>query len=136
MHGARFRRVGGLVVGCIVIVSLTACHGGGAPSSISSAGNGNGAVDVKSACAALEGLGRASDALKGVNIADPDESTAALNHAIAAYSAALATFAQVGPVNLRATAATVRADVIAPHFGQAAAARTALSDWDDTHCAS
>jgi hypothetical protein len=137
MHGARSRRVAGLVVGCIVTVTLTACHGGGTATSGSSGdGTGSRTVDVKSACAALKGLERSGDELKGVNLADPDASSAALAHAIAAYSAALATFAQVGPADLRATAVAMRAEVVAHHFAQAAAARTALSQWDETHCAS
>jgi hypothetical protein len=136
MHDARSRRVAGVVVGCIVTLTLTACHGGGATTSSSGDGSGTVVVDVKRACGALDGLARSSDALKGVNLADPDASSAALARAVAAYTAALATFEQVGPVDLRATAATMRADVVAHHFGKAAAARTALSAWDETHCAS
>jgi hypothetical protein len=137
MHGARSRRVARLVAGCIVTMTLTACHGGGSTASGSSGdGSGTRAVDVKSACAALEGLERSSDALKGVNLADPDASSAALAHAVAAFTAALATFEQVGPTDLRATAATMRAEVVAHHFGQAAVARTALTGWAEAHCAS
>jgi hypothetical protein len=137
MHGARSRRVAGLVAGCIVMLSLTACHGGGSASAGSSGGgSGSSALDVKSACAALAGLEHSSDALKGVNIADPDASSAALASAIAAYSAALATFERVGPADLRASAATLRADVVAHHFGQATAARTPISAWAESHCSS
>jgi len=137
MHGARSRRVAGTVVGCVVAVGLAACHGSGAPRSVSSGGGStSSALDVKSACAALVGLEHSSDALKGVDLADPDASSAALAKAVAAYSAALSTFEQVGPADLRATAAALRADVIAHQFGQAAAARTAISDWDESHCAS
>ncbi len=118
-------------------MSLAACHGGGAATSGSSGnGSGSSAVDVKSACAALTGLARSDDALKGVNLADPDASSAALAGAVAAYSAALTTFEQVGPADLRATAASMRADVVAHHFGQAAAQRTAISAWAESNCGS
>jgi hypothetical protein len=74
--------------------------------------------------------------LKAVNLADPDASSSALAGAVAAYSAALATFEQVGPVDLRAAAASMRADVIAHHFGQAASQRAAISTWAGKNCGS
>jgi hypothetical protein len=136
MHGARSRRVVGLVVGCIITMSLTACHGGGGTGSGAIDGSGTTAVDVKSACAALAGLEHTSDALKGMNLADPDASSAALASAIAAYSAALSTFERVGPADLRATAATLRAEVAAHRFGQATTARTPINAWAQSHCSS
>jgi hypothetical protein len=137
MHGARSRRVVGFVAGCVGVMSVAACHVGGAATSGSS-GNGSGtrAVDMKSACAALAGLSRPDAALKAVNLADPDSSSAALDGAVAAYSAALSTFEQVGPTDLRAAAASMRADVIAHHFGQAAAQRAAISVWAEKNCGS
>jgi hypothetical protein len=136
MHGARSRRVAGLVVGCIITMSLTACHGGGGTGSGAIHGSDTTAVDVKTACAALAGLEHSSDALKGVNLADPDASSAALASAVAAYSAALTTFERVGPADLRDDAAALRADVVAHHFGQATASRTPISAWAQSHCTS
>jgi len=137
MHGARSRRVIGFVAGCVGVMSIAACHGGGAATSGSSGnGSGSSAVDVKSACAALAGLSRSDDALKAVNLADPDASSAALDRAVAAYSAALSTFERVGPLDLRAAAASMRADVIAHHFGRATVQRAAISVWAGKNCAS
>ena len=135
MHAARSRRVAGRVVACVIVLMVTACHGGGASSS-SSPGASSAAVDVKRACTALADLERSSDALNGVDVADPDTSVAALTKAVDAYSAALLTFERVGPAELQATAATVRAEVIAHHFGQAIAARTAIDAWESSHCSS
>jgi hypothetical protein len=132
MHGARSRRVAGVVVGCVAMLGLAACHGGAAKSSASSGGTNS--VDVKSACSALRTLEHSGDALNGINVADPDTSTAALTKAVANYSAALLAFEQVGPLELRATTAAMRADVIAHHFGNASAARAAISAWNQTHC--
>jgi hypothetical protein len=132
MHGPCSRRVAGVVVCCVAMVGLAACTGGGAKSGATSGGTNT--VDVKSACAALHALQHSGDVLNGINVADPDTSTAALNTAVTDYSAALLAFEQVGPLELRATAAAMRADVIAHHFGNAATARTAISAWNQTHC--
>jgi hypothetical protein len=141
MHGARPRRVArarsaalkriaGRVGGCLMVLALAACHGSGAKPSFSP----DGTVDAKTACAALAGLNRSSDALDGINVSDPEASETALTKAIAAYSTALVTFEQVGPADLRARAEAVRAAVIAHHFRDAIAARAALDAWAVQHC--
>jgi hypothetical protein len=124
---ARSRRV---AAGIVVLV-LTSCHSGDARSFTSSS---DGSVGVKAACSALAGLAQSVDALNGVDVSDPIASTAALAKAVDAYSAALATFERVGPANLRARAATVRAEVVAHHFNRAAAERAAIDAWAAGHC--
>jgi hypothetical protein len=126
MH-ARSRRV---AAGIVVLV-LTACHGGDTKSFTASSAGSDG---VKAACTALGDLAHSVDALNGVDVSDPSASTAALAKAVDAYSAALATFERVGPANLRARAATVRAEVVAHHFVEAAAERAAIDAWADGHC--
>jgi hypothetical protein len=127
MQGARSRIVGA----CVVAAVLTGCRGGaprlgGAPAKL----------DVKAACAALDGLRRSSDALNGVDVADPQASTTALQKAIDAYGVELERFALSGPASLRASAETVRAEVAARHFTQAAAARAPIDAWAAQHCGS
>ena len=137
MHEVRSRRiancVGGLALAVVCAVSLTACHGGGGKTATSADGV---KVDTKQACAALAGLRSSGDALKRVDIADPDASLTALDAAVGAYAAALSTFAQVGPAELRARADAVRVAVIAHHFGAAAADRAAIDTWATSHCSS
>src|SRR5258706_16339521 len=117
MHGARSRRVAICVTSFVAIFTLAACHGGGS----TGASVGSDSVDVKSACAALVGLRRASDALDGVDVSDPAASSAALARAVTAYSASLAAFERVAPLSLRARAEAVRTAVIAHQFVEAAA---------------
>ena len=128
MQGARSRIVGA----CVAVLVLAACHGGGAPR----LGSTPAKLDVKAACAALDGLQRSSDALNGVDVADPEASLTALDKAVDAYVVALARFALVGPASLRATAETVRADVVARHFTQAAGARAPIDAWAADRCTS
>src|SRR4051794_30239427 len=107
MHGARSRRVGfPFVAGVLVALLLVACTGGGASHSGSS---GNGAEDVKAACAPLADLKQSAQARNGVDVSDPERSQAALAKAVNAYSKALARFARVAPHRLRAPAGVVRA---------------------------
>jgi hypothetical protein len=129
MQGACSRRIGA----CAIVLILTACHGGSA-SRFGLAGPGR--VDVKAACGALDGLRRSSDALNGVDIADPDAALAAMAKAVDAYSAALVNFEGFAPANLRAPAEAVRAAVIARHFTQAEAARAPIDAWARHHCVS
>jgi hypothetical protein len=126
MYGARATFVGA----CLVVGVLAACHGGGTPR----LGSTPAKPDVKAACASLAGLQRSSDALNGVDVADPQASLTALQKAIDAYDAALARFALVGPAGLRVPADAVRADVVARHFTQAAQARAPIDAWAATHC--
>ena len=128
MQGARSRIVGA----CVVVVVLAGCRGGGT----TRLGARPAKLDVKAACAALEGLRRSSDALNGVDVADPQASSTALQKAIDAYVVELARFALSGPANLRASAETVRAEVAARHFTQAAAARAPIDAWAAGNCRS
>jgi hypothetical protein len=130
MHEARSRRVAVCVGSFVAMLMLAACHGGGGTGA-SAAGD---RVDVKAACTALVGLRHSSDALNGVDVADPGASSAALNRAVAAYSASLAAFERVAPLSLRARAEAVRTAVIAHHFGEAAAKRATIDAWAARQC--
>ena len=97
----------------------------------------NGAkLDVKAACEALDSLQHSTDALDGVDVADPAASSTALDRAVDAYAGALVRFALAGPASLRATVARVRAHVIARHFTQADAARAPIDAWAAGNCSS
>jgi hypothetical protein len=128
MHRARARRV----AAGVVVLMLAACHGSGSASFTPTSGTA--AVDVKAACAALSALGSAGDVLNGVDVADPGTSLAALTKAVDAYSKALAAFALVGPTELRAAAARVRAAVLARHFEAATTERAPIDAWAARHC--
>jgi hypothetical protein len=134
MHRVHARRVASAAGCCLFVLLLGACHGGGAKAPAETAVGGS-TVDVKSACAALAGLERSSDALNGVDLGDPATSMHALAVAVAEYSTALLTFERVGPADLRARAEAVRLEVVAHHFGQAAVARAAIDTWATQHCA-
>jgi hypothetical protein len=119
---------------CVVVLglALAACGGGKSPSGeATSTGR---VVDVKAACATLDGLHRAADALRGVDVSDPDASEAALARAIGVYRASLLRFEQAGPASLRAPAEVVRADVAARQFARATTARAAIDAWAASHC--
>jgi hypothetical protein len=136
MHGSRSRRVGAFVISStftiVVFVSvLAACDDGGGASRFGAAGT---ELDEKAACAALDGLSRAGDALNGVDVGDPEPALAALDQAVGAYSTALTTFERIGPAGLRDAAAKVRAAVVARHFTEAAAARAPIDAWAKRNC--
>jgi hypothetical protein len=126
MHGACSRIVGA----CVLVALLAACHGGAA----GRLGSTPAKLDVKAACAALDGVQRSSDALNGVDVADPEASLIALDKAVNTYATALVGFALVGPPSLRTDVAKLRADVIGRRFTQAAAARAPIDAWAATHC--
>ena len=137
MHGSRSRRVGAVISSTITVfvfvLVLAACDDGGGASRFGAAGT---ELDEKAACAALAGLSRSGDALKGVDVGDPEPALAALDKAVGAYSTALTTFERVGPSGLRAAVEQVRAAVVARHFTEAAAARTPIDAWAARHCTS
>jgi hypothetical protein len=132
MSPSRARRA---VAAFLFVAVLAACHGSsaksGAPGSTATGG-----VDVKTACAALGDLERSVQALNGVDVANPGASLTALSRAVRAYSAALRTFEQVGPTDLRPGAEAVRTAVVARHFAEATADRAAIDAWATTHCSS
>jgi hypothetical protein len=134
MQGSRSRRIGAYALSLsLAVLILTACRGGGG-SRFGLADPGR--VDVKAACAELDSLRSSSDALNGVDVADPDAALAAVTKAVGAYSAALVRFQRVAPANLRAPAEAARSAVIARHFTQAEAARAPIDAWAERHCVS